>query len=704
MASPAFTINTSATPPSKSVGAAAAVTCELVSTAGVRSCTWQVVATDETKVPGDYTLTPSGSVSQVCTTTSLTAGTAATIRATINGGIDPQTEQPSDAMSAEGKFYVPTAEGFEVGCADEQNDDNRVADDTHGMIAWLNPIVRVVSAASDFLIGPVAPSVNHEFVSFDATLDARHTERAQGITHNAAGTISLTGLTATGAVQGATVVGTTSVSATSFLAQGAAPPGAGSVRLDGVATVNAGTSVALQVAGTSVLTTSASAVSSAQPVTVTRDALVTTPTEGVVAQNTTVSTGGATLQAGPLFVSRGHGWDTDGADRIVTAEWYALPVSNSSPFARFVTGYRVDGGAFAEVCRIGPGRDGADVIGQFSIRLNAIQAIALDNGGNLYVAGSSSGGCYINPLTTLALQTGGTARLTLNSTTATFTVPIVGDGTPATAGDHRVKDGWTLKARDTAGAADRAVLTSTGGALTVGDAADTAVLTGSTLTLTAGAGGIQTDNATGDIRLEGENTLVISGDSANVDIGAGQIVAIVSGQFGASAGGAYILTSDGSTVTMVGNGSWHTQIDGAAGGARVDVGASGAKRTTVTGTVYLQDGYELSGDVTTTLAVASSPFNDHDPGTSFPTDCGVLNLDPTGGAVVIRGLKPGNPGQVVLAANGANFAVTLNHEDGAATATYRFWCPGAANYTIPTHACIWLRYDGSRWRVIGPVA
>ncbi len=141
-ASPIFTINSTSTPPSVSVAAGAAVTATLVSTDGVRSVAWSISRTDDTTTPGSYSLTPSGAIGQTVGTTALTAGTAAVLRCVINAGIDPQTEQPSDAMAYEAKFYVPTAAGAEVLCAQEQDDDDVVSSATHGAVKPINAVIR----------------------------------------------------------------------------------------------------------------------------------------------------------------------------------------------------------------------------------------------------------------------------------------------------------------------------------------------------------------------------------------------------------------------------------------------------------------------------------------------------------------------------------------------------------------------------------
>lgn len=143
MAAPSIRVNGGTAGVKASVSASAAVTATLDSTDGVRQVTWSVLATDETSAAASYTLVQSGSVGQNVAFTSLGAGTAMLLKAVINAGVDPQTGQ-SNATTTSGtvKVYVPTAAGFEVGCAGERYE----SDSTFGATGIVNAGVRAVDS------------------------------------------------------------------------------------------------------------------------------------------------------------------------------------------------------------------------------------------------------------------------------------------------------------------------------------------------------------------------------------------------------------------------------------------------------------------------------------------------------------------------------------------------------------------------------
>jgi len=109
---------------------------------------------------------------------------------TINGGIDPATGNPSAAMTAVVKFFVPTTDGLEVLNASEFEDSNRESSLTHGMIEPLNVLIRAGSAG----LGDFKQSVR---VATAAALPA-YTRTANNITANANGALA--------AVDGVTLV------------------------------------------------------------------------------------------------------------------------------------------------------------------------------------------------------------------------------------------------------------------------------------------------------------------------------------------------------------------------------------------------------------------------------------------------------------------------------------------------------------------
>lgn len=138
MPSPAIRINGGSAGVKASVSASTSVSATLDSTDGVRSCAWTVIGTDETTAAASYTLVQSGSVGQTVTFTSGAAGTAGILRVEINGGMDLQTEQASDATRATCKWYVATSGGSEVGCVNETVE----SDATYGWTAIVNQGIR----------------------------------------------------------------------------------------------------------------------------------------------------------------------------------------------------------------------------------------------------------------------------------------------------------------------------------------------------------------------------------------------------------------------------------------------------------------------------------------------------------------------------------------------------------------------------------
>jgi hypothetical protein len=149
MASPLFTINGGSVGEKASVSASASVTFQLDSIAGVSNTEWTVLTTDESAIPADYTPSPSGSVNQTMTLDALLAGTAAIVKCQINGGIDQETGQASDAMWTTAKFYVPDAYGLEVLCAGELDDASREASATHGAVEPINEDIRASGGYKD---------------------------------------------------------------------------------------------------------------------------------------------------------------------------------------------------------------------------------------------------------------------------------------------------------------------------------------------------------------------------------------------------------------------------------------------------------------------------------------------------------------------------------------------------------------------------
>jgi hypothetical protein len=145
MTAPSIRVNGGSPGVKAAVSASSAWSAALDSTAGVRSTTWEVVSTDETTAAVSYTLSQSGSVGQNVSSTSLGAGTALRLKATINGGVNLQTGLPDpDETTATVKIGVLTSAGLWVGCAGEEMEH----DATFGSTEVINSGVRAASALS----------------------------------------------------------------------------------------------------------------------------------------------------------------------------------------------------------------------------------------------------------------------------------------------------------------------------------------------------------------------------------------------------------------------------------------------------------------------------------------------------------------------------------------------------------------------------
>ena len=152
--SPSFTFAGVSTPlAKKSVAASSSVSATLDSIAGVNSVAWSIVSTDESTSSASYTLVTSGAKGETVTFTSLAAGTGGLLKCTVNGGVDPQTGNPSTAMSATAKFFVPTAGGGEVGVTGETTESHA----THGSTGIINFAVRNVAGSAVTSVGAAAP-------------------------------------------------------------------------------------------------------------------------------------------------------------------------------------------------------------------------------------------------------------------------------------------------------------------------------------------------------------------------------------------------------------------------------------------------------------------------------------------------------------------------------------------------------------------
>lgn len=150
-ASPAFAFPSQAPLVKLSVAANGTVTATLDSVAGVRQVEWWIASTDETSRVSDYTLVTSGLYGSTVSTTALGQGTAAILACRVNGGLDANL-QPSAALTATAKFFVPSIFGDEVGCSGEGTE----SDATYGSTGEINQAIRRVHRDVPIMTGVVS--------------------------------------------------------------------------------------------------------------------------------------------------------------------------------------------------------------------------------------------------------------------------------------------------------------------------------------------------------------------------------------------------------------------------------------------------------------------------------------------------------------------------------------------------------------------
>ncbi len=140
--SPAIRINGAAPGIAVMVAASSAITATLDSIAGVNSVVWRISSTDETTVPGDYTLVQTGIRGENVAFNALGDGTAGILEALVNGGID-ETRNVNPFLRGTCEFNVPTNPGgLPVGCLNETFE----GDPTFGSTPKLNNAIRSVGA------------------------------------------------------------------------------------------------------------------------------------------------------------------------------------------------------------------------------------------------------------------------------------------------------------------------------------------------------------------------------------------------------------------------------------------------------------------------------------------------------------------------------------------------------------------------------
>lgn len=122
-------------------------------------------------------------------------------------------------------------------------------------------------------------------------------------------------------------------------------------------------------------------------------------------------------------------------------------------------------------------------------------------------------------------------------------------------------------------------------------------------------------------------------------------------------------------------------------------------------------GQLLTGDQVGEIIRFSSQFHETGSGTvtySLPDGFTGATFTPSA-AIVLRGITAGTKSGKVLVLSmdrAATFTVTLNHEDGAATAANRFSLPGQANVVLSAGDTLFIWYDPiiSRWTILSEQA
>lgn len=185
--SPLFAITGFAVGAKAELAANTVYTATLDDLAGVSPVSWTVERTDDTTTPSTYTggvdWVQSGAVGQTIQFRTAGAGTGGALKSTVAGGIDPVTGQvASSMMSAEVKFFVPTAEGLEVWITGETVDGDNVSSTTYGAIVPFNAVVRAAGGS----VGAYKPPVK---ACTAAALPA-YTRVGNVITANAVGAFS----------------------------------------------------------------------------------------------------------------------------------------------------------------------------------------------------------------------------------------------------------------------------------------------------------------------------------------------------------------------------------------------------------------------------------------------------------------------------------------------------------------------------------
>lgn len=231
------------------------VYAKLDSIANVNEVAWEVASTDGTSDPSAFAIAPSTGaiVGDKVQLIGDVAGTAGLLRATINAGVGPDGNVQLELTTATVKWWVPAANGLEVGCAGEGFE----SDPAYGTTKVVNAAIRGAGAGpsnagplvttSDGSTVSLAPAItipDGQTVTLTFRLKAKVASTATvvdlmlagsiGLTA-AAGVVGLTGLTEVESIASIAPWSEPNPAQVAMVVSGAADNGAGAVRL----TVNA---------------------------------------------------------------------------------------------------------------------------------------------------------------------------------------------------------------------------------------------------------------------------------------------------------------------------------------------------------------------------------------------------------------------------------------------------------------------------------
>ena len=175
---------------------------------------------------------------------------------------------------------------------------------------------------------------------------------------------------------------------------------------------------------------------------------------------------------------------------------------------------------------------------------------------------------------------------------------------------------------------------------------------------------------------------------------------------GATGAVAYAAVGAGAAFSfshaVTGTGGFVGNVTGNCSGTAATV--TGAAQTAITSLGTLT-GLTVNGQTLLTAAITPTQLvantNNWSP-TGLAT-CNVIRID-VSMAIDLTGIVAQPSGTMICLYNQtATHTVSILHDNANSTAANRFYCPGAATYSLTTFQSVWLRYDGtqSRWTVFG---